>query len=114
MNNSTAMFRARAFGPPHVTPSVLKKIYNITTTPKLIGEQTSNSSNKQTIVSFLGQTFSPVVECVGPISCEGSSEAEASLDIQYLTGISPHVPTEGWYFNGQTLDFGGTVVHGHR
>ena len=115
---------APAWGSPDVTPDILKRVYNITgvTLPA------ANPGNKQAIVSFLGQTFSltdladffttyvgpdaaPLakVTCVGKSSCTGSAENEASLDIQYLMGLSPGVATEGWYFGGQTLDFCGTV-----
>ena len=103
--------RSPAYGPPHVTPAILKKTYNIT------DDEFANNvtTNKQAIVSFLGQTFSaddlntfystyvsnttkpPTITCVPPSSCEGGSETEASLDIQYLIGASPRVPTEGWY-----------------
>ena len=35
--------------------------------------------------------------CVGKESCEGMGKTEASLDVQYLMGIAPDVPTEAWY-----------------
>jgi len=116
--------KAPEFGPPHVTPIILSKTYNVTTSAT---SATNNSTNKQAIVSFLGEEFSvddvntffkmyvsnttqpPPITCVGPKSCEGGTGAEASLDIQYLIGMSPTVATEGWYFDGQTLDFCGTV-----
>ena len=115
--------KAPEFGPPHVTPIILSKTYNVTAS----NSSTSSTTNKQAIVSFLGEEFSvddvntffklyvsnttqpPPITCVGPKSCEGGTGAEASLDIQYLIGMSPTVATEGWYFDGQTLDFCGTV-----
>jgi tripeptidyl-peptidase I len=115
---------APEYGPPSVDPRVLKKIYRINATAP---GASSTTANKQAIVSFLGQTFSaddtdrffktydsnettpPPITCVGPADCEGGAETEASLDIQYLVGVSPNAPTEAWYFNGQTLDFCGTV-----
>ena len=116
------------YGPPSVTPPMLQKTYNVTDSIPT-GQTTKN---KQAIVSFLGQVFSqtdidsfyrnyvsnttraPTVTCVtskGSTSggCEGGAEPEASLDIQYLIGMNPTVATEAWYFNGQTLDFCGTV-----
>ena len=113
-----------AFGSPDVTPDILKRLYNISG----VALPATNPGNKQAIVSFLGQTFSladltnffttyvgpdaaPLAEvtCVGKSDCTGSAENEASLDIQYLMGLSPGVATEAWYFGGQTLDFCGTV-----
>jgi tripeptidyl-peptidase-1 len=115
------------YGPPHVNPEILKKCYNVTDNSSDNSATITNSTNKQAIVSFGGQFFSQddlnifykhyvsnttsptVVSCVPANSCEGGSETEASLDIQYLIGMSPDVPTEGWYFDGQVLDFCGTV-----
>ena len=114
--------KAPEWGPPQVNPTILSKTYNVTTTAN-----STHSTNKQAIVSFLGQEFSvedvdtfykmyvsnkthpPTITCVGPKSCEGGSQTEASLDIQYLIGMAPTVATEGWYFDGQTLDFFGTA-----
>ena len=124
-NKNNMKNKAPEWGPPQVNPTILSKTYNVTTSGST--PTTANSTNKQAIVSFLGQEFAvedvdtffkmyvsnttqpPTITCVGPKSCEGGSQTEASLDIQYLVGMAPTVATEGWYFDGQTLDFCGTV-----
>ena len=101
---------------PNVDVDILKRLYNVSG----VTVQPS-TANKQAIVSFLGQTFSrsdlstffetyvtngtvPNVTCFPEQdSCTGSSDSEASLDIQYLMGMAPGVPTEGWYVAAQSL-----------
>lgn len=113
------------YGPPPVAIKDLKQLYNISDPPA-----TLSPTNKQAVVGFLHQTFSlsdlkvffkefvsnttvPSVKCGGGTGadlCEGTAETEASMDIQYLMGLAPGINTEYWLFNGDTLDFCGTVL----
>ena len=97
-NKNNMKNKAPEWGPPQVNPTILSKTYNVTTSGST--PTTANSTNKQAIVSFLGQEFAvedvdtffkmyvsnttqpPTITCVGPKSCEGGSQTEASLDIQ--------------------------------
>jgi tripeptidyl-peptidase-1 len=102
--------------PPEVTPDVIKSQYGITH-----GMPTAASfGNKQAVAEFGPETYSPkdlkqffaefvpnstagsdvASKCVGDAACEGMGKPEANLDLQYIMGVAPGVPTEVWYFSG--------------
>lgn len=105
-----------------VTPEVLEKAYSVS------GVKASGSlKNRQAVAEFQGQAMNEadlvkffatfvkgdkvkgddvVYKFVGDPNSHGTSgEVEASLDIQYIMGIAPHIKTEFWYY--QSMDFCG-------
>ncbi|EDQ86643.1 uncharacterized protein MONBRDRAFT_28049 [Monosiga brevicollis MX1] len=95
-----------------VTPAVLKTLYNITDT-------VSNSTGaSQACAEFQQQDYSPEdleafqnyfglpIQKVRNVSSDGAGIAhdEANLDIQYLMGVAPGMPSDFWIQAGETFD----------
>lgn len=98
---------------PKITPSVLRQAYNVSgVTINRAGK------NKQAVVEFQGQVIDPSdvdaffranvpdaqvgdsnFTCVGDTCTGVRPGTEASLDIQYLMGLTPGIKTEAWNFN---------------
>jgi len=93
-----------------ITPTTIKDLFNI---PKdLIGKSANNS---QSVAQFLQQYFSPsdltyfqekmnltsqsVAQIIGPNN-PNNPGLEASLDIEYIMGVAPNVPTWFVYTDG--------------
>lgn len=92
-----------------VTPSMLRKLYNISANG-------GKSDTSQGVASFLGNYFSPsdLLSFQKQFSPESegrtpkvvgankpkSPTLEASLDLQYLMSVAPAVSTEFWYTSG--------------
>lgn len=90
---------------PETTPQFIRKLYNITVPP-------TQSQNLQAVISFLGQYFSPddlqlfqnqfnlpqipIEKIQGPNE-PNQPGTEASLDVQYLTGIPGNIRT--WVYS---------------
>ena len=88
-----------------ITPSVIGELYAL---PKL----TPASSNVQGIAAFNNESFTPadlaqfqnimhlpdvpVNHTIGPATLSKGGTGEGSLDVQYMMGVSPHVPTVVW------------------
>jgi subtilase family serine protease len=101
--------------PAKVTPAVLASTYSIGGV-----SPSGNPKNRQAVAEFQGQyekdkdladffkTFVPhakpgdekVTKFVGDTDKQEAG-VEASLDIQYIMGVAPHVQTEFWLFAGQ-------------
>jgi len=96
-------------GEDSVTPSMLRKLYNISANG-------GKSDVSQGVASFLHEYFSPedllafqqqfspastgrTPKVVGA-NVPSSPTLEASLDIEYLMGVAPSVSTEFWYTAG--------------
>jgi tripeptidyl-peptidase-1 len=104
--------------PLSVSPSSITKTYNIS------DYANTNSNNSQGVAGFLKQYFkpsdledfqsefkvpkNPIVKVIGENKAD-SPGAEASLDVEYITGVGRNVPT--WfisvstYSNGKQEDF---------
>ena len=98
--------------PADVTPAVITQQYGIK-----VPTADKKSNNKQAVAEFQGQTMSStdleqffkqyvpnapagsdkVSKFVGDPG-DASGQTEASLDIQYIMGVAPGVPTEFWYY----------------
>ena len=114
--------RTRPTAPPaqpaKVTPAVIISQYDVNgVTAK------SGSGNKQAVAEFQGQTMSstdlkqffkqyvpnapPGSDTVSKFVGDGTGDkvgtTEASLDIQYIMGVAPGIPTEFWLYN--PMDF---------
>ena len=103
--------------PAKVTPAVIISQYNVNgVTAK------SGSGNKQAVAEFQGQTMSstdlkqffeqyvtnapPGSDTVSKFVGDAGDKVgttEASLDIQYIMGVAPGIPTEFWLYN--PMDF---------
>ena len=96
-----------------ITPAVIGELYAL---PKV----TPLSSNIQGIAAFNNESFTPadlavfqglmrlaetpVNQTVGPATLPKGGTAEGSLDVQYMMGVSPHVPTVVWATSVTALD----------
>eukprot|EP01130_Rhizamoeba_saxonica_P002332 TRINITY_DN12157_c0_g1_i1.p1 TRINITY_DN12157_c0_g1~~TRINITY_DN12157_c0_g1_i1.p1 ORF type:complete len:575 (-),score=110.53 TRINITY_DN12157_c0_g1_i1:32-1702(-) len=96
---------------PLVTPKYIRDIYNITDIPN------ANPKNLQAVVSFLDQYFNPsdltdfqqkyhlpetpIEKILGPNKVQTNPGIEASLDVQYLTGIPGNIRTWVYSTSGQ-------------
>jgi tripeptidyl-peptidase-1 len=96
-----------------ITPAVIHELYNVP-------ETTPASSNIQGIAAFNNESFTPtdlarfqdlmglrhvpVNHTVGPATFPKGATAEGSLDVQYIMGVSPFVPTVVWATAGQRFD----------
>ena len=96
-----------------ITPAVIGELYAL---PKA----TPPSSNIQGIAAFNNESFTPadlavfqnlmrlaetpVKQTVGPATLPKGGTAEGSLDVQYMMGVSPHVPTVVWATAVNALD----------
>jgi tripeptidyl-peptidase-1 len=96
-----------------VTPSVLRQRYNVSAVGR-------NSKNKQAVAEFQEQYLSPsdlssfcrqyvpqnpsctVAKVVGS-NDNSDPGVEAMLDIEYIMGVAPNVPT--WFYSTPSLDF---------
>jgi tripeptidyl-peptidase-1 len=102
---------AQGSSPTQVTPQTIRKLYKVT------NPTSSTQGIVQAVVSFLGQYWAPsdlemfqnwaglvsnpIAKLVG-YNNPSPSEAgvEASLDVDYLSGIPEYVPTWVWSTNG--------------
>jgi len=99
----------------NITPKVLRQRYQVP--EDLIGSQPSNA---QAVAEFQAQYYSPddltqffttyvpgsnaskIVKVVGT-NDPSSPQIEASLDVQYIMGVAPNVPT--WFWSNPQFDF---------
>eukprot|EP01104_Vermistella_antarctica_P017131 TRINITY_DN601_c0_g1_i3.p1 TRINITY_DN601_c0_g1~~TRINITY_DN601_c0_g1_i3.p1 ORF type:complete len:561 (-),score=132.99 TRINITY_DN601_c0_g1_i3:81-1712(-) len=100
---------------PLITPDMLRERYNVTTQGN--GAKTNNS---MAVAEFQGQYFEPsdlvqffkqfvsnstadtVAQTVGP-NTPTEPGIEAELDIQYIMGVAPNIPT--WFWSNSGDDF---------
>lgn len=101
-----------------VTPQVLRQRYNVTLgsvggslyNAQSVAEFGSNFYNPSDISKFYdmfwtGKNFtSEVVQSVGPNDASRPT-SQASVDLQYLMGIAPDVPTWFWSVQQGNADF---------
>lgn len=108
-----ALASATALAAFKITPAVIGELYDL---PKT----TPSSANIQGIAAFNNESFTPtdlsqfqtlmhlpaipVHHTIGPATLPKGGTGEGSLDVQYMAGVSPQVPTVVWATAGQVYN----------